>query len=142
MNDGILILFLALLLGAWIILHAKRIKEKKRLQKDTKEILFERFKDAVIPARHDGQKAVGMEEISDLPPEIKRSRKRVYPYHKKEYRSGEERRKSRVPDGVTFEFIDRRQSNDPDYSAPERRGGMDRRGKIWDRRKPLAFQYS
>ena len=142
MKDGISIIFLALLIGAWITLHAKRTKEKKKLQKDTKEILLERFKDAVMPARHDGQKAVGTEEISDLPQEIKGSRKRVNPYHQKEYRSGKERRKSRVPDGVTFEFVDRRQSNDPYYSASERRSGMDRRGKIWDRRMPLAFQYS
>jgi hypothetical protein len=142
MKDGILLLFLALLIGAWITLHAKRTKDKKRLQKDTKEILLERFKDAVMPARNDGQKAVGTEEISDLRQEIKGSRKSVYPYHQKEYRSGEERRKSRVPDGVTFEFVDRRQSDDPYYSGPERRSGMDRRGKIWDRRKPLAFQYS
>ena len=94
MKDGISIIFLALLIGAWITLHAKRTKEKKKLQKDTKEILLERFKDAVMPARHDGQKAVGTEEISDLPQEIKGSRKRVNPYHQKEYRSGKERRKN------------------------------------------------
>ena len=93
-----------------------------------------------MPARHDVQKAVGTEEISDLLQKIKESRKRVYPYQ--EYRSGKERRKSRVPAGITFEFVDRRQSIDPYYIGPERRKGMDRRGKIWDRRKPLAFQYS
>ena len=142
MNDSMLLFFIALLIGVWITLHAKRTKEKKRSQKDTKEIILGRFKGAVMPARHDEQKAVGTEEISDLPQEIKGSRKRANPYHQKEYRSGEERRKSRVPDGVTFEFIDRRQSNDPYYSASERRSGMDRRGKIWDRRMPLAFQYS
>jgi hypothetical protein len=142
MKDGILLLFLALLIGAWITLYAKRTKEKKRLQKDTKEILLERFKDAVMSSRHDGQKVVGTEEISDLLQKIKGSRKRIYPYHQKEYRSGKERRKSRVPVGITFEFVDRRQRNDPYYSGPERRSGMDRRGKIWDRRKPLAFQYS
>jgi hypothetical protein len=142
MKDSILILILALLIGAWITFHAMRTKKKKRLQKDTKKILLERFKDAFMPARHDGLKAVVKEEISDLPQEVKGSRKMVYPYHQKEYRSGEERRKSRVPVGITFEFIDRRQSSDPYYGGPERRSGMDRRDKIWDRRKPLAFQYS
>jgi hypothetical protein len=142
MKGSILLLFLAFLIGAWITLYAKRTRDKKRLQKDTKEILLERFKGAAMPAPHDGQKTVDTEEISDLAQKIKGSRKRVYPYHQKEYRSGEERRKSRVPDGVTFKFIDRRQRNNPDYIASERRSGVDRRSKVWDRRKPLAFQYS
>ena len=142
MKGSILLLFLAFLIGAWITLYAKRTRDKKRLQKDTKEILLERFKGAAMPAPHDGQKTVGTEEMSDLSQKIKGSRKRVYPYHSKEYRNSKERRKSRVPDGITFRFIDRRQSDEPYYHGPERRSGMDRRGKIWDRRKPLAFQYS
>jgi len=59
----------------------------------------------------------------------------AYPYLQKERRSGEKRRKSRVPVGITFEFIDRRQNNDPHYSGPERRSGEERRGLIWDRRR-------
>jgi len=142
MNDSMLLFFLALIIGVWITLHAKRTKEKKRLQKDTEEIILGRFKDVVKPARHDGQKAVGKEEMSNFLQKIKGSRKRANPYNQKEYRSSEERRKSRVPDGVTFEFIDRRKRNDPKSSAPEKRSGMDRRSKVWDRRMPLAFQYS
>ncbi len=60
----------------------------------------------------------------------------AYPYLQKERRNGIERRKSRVPVGITFELVDRRQKNDPYYSGPERRSGMDRRGFIWDRRTP------
>ena len=59
----------------------------------------------------------------------------AYPYLQKERRSGEERRKSRVPVGITFEFFDRRQNTNPYYSGPERRKGEDRRGLIWDRRR-------
>jgi hypothetical protein len=69
------------------------------------------------------------------------SKMRSYPYIQKEQRSGIERRKSRVLVGITFEFIDRRQNNDPNYSGPERRSGMDRRGLIWDRRKPKVLCY-
>jgi len=52
----------------------------------------------------------------------------AYPYLQKDRRSGLERRKSRVPVGITYEFVDRRQKNDPYYSGPERRSGHDRRG--------------
>jgi hypothetical protein len=66
---------------------------------------------------------------------------RPYPYLQKEFRSGEERRKSRVTDVIIFKYIDRRQINDPYYIGPERRTGMDRRGLIWDRRKPKVSCY-
>ncbi len=66
---------------------------------------------------------------------------RSYPYLQKERRSGKERRKSRVPVGITFEFVDRRQKNDPYYSGFERRSGLDRRGLIWDRRTPKVPCY-
>jgi hypothetical protein len=59
----------------------------------------------------------------------------TYPYLQKELRSGKERRKSRVPVGITFEFIDRRQADGILYSDPERRSSTDRRGLYWDRRK-------
>jgi len=59
----------------------------------------------------------------------------TYPYLQKELRSGKERRKSRVPVGITFEFIDRRQADSILYSDPERRSSTDRRGLYWDRRK-------
>lgn len=142
MKDAILILFLALLIGAWINLIAKRTKEKKRLQEDTREILLERFKDRVIPVRRDGQKVTVLEKTDELLQENNRSRMNLYSYHRKCRRRDKERRKSRVSVGITFEFVDRRQSNDPNYSGPERRISIDRRGKYWDRRKPVAFQYS
>ena len=66
---------------------------------------------------------------------------RPYPYLQKECRNGEERRKSRVTDVIIFKYIDRRQINDPYYIGPERRTVMDRRGLIWDRRKPKASCY-
>jgi hypothetical protein len=65
----------------------------------------------------------------------------AYPYLQKERRSGIERRKSRVPQGICFELVDRRQKNDPYYGGPERRRGMDRRGLIWDRRTPKVTCY-
>jgi len=141
MKDGISIFLLALLIGVWINLITKRTKEKKRLQKDTREILLERFKGRVIPVRRDRQKATALEKTDELPKENNRSRMNLYSYHRKCRRGDKERRKSRVPVGITFDFVDRRQSSDPNYSGPERRSGMDRRGKYWDRRKPVAFQY-
>jgi len=142
MKDGILIFLLALLIGVWINLIAKRTKEKKRLQKDTREILRDRVMDRVIPVRRNREKAAVLEKTDELPQENNRSRMNLYSYHQKCRRSDKERRKSRVTVGITFEFVDRRQSNDPNYSGPEKRIGMDRRGKYWDRRKPVAFQYS
>ena len=59
----------------------------------------------------------------------------AYPYLQKELRNGKERRKSRVPVGITFEFIDRRQADSIPYTDPERRSSTDRRGLYWDRRK-------
>ena len=58
-----------------------------------------------------------------------------YPYLQKELRNGKERRKSRVPVGITFVFIDRRQADSILYTGPERRSNTDRRGLYWDRRK-------
>ena len=74
MKDGILIFLLALLIGVWINLVAKRTKEKKRLQKDTKEILRERISGRVIPVRRDRQKATVFEKTDELPQEKNRSR--------------------------------------------------------------------
>ncbi len=65
----------------------------------------------------------------------------AYPYLQKESRNGYERRKSRVPVGITFEFIDRRQADRLLYDGPERRSGIDRRGLFWDRRKPKVPCY-
>ena len=142
MKDGILTFLLVLLIGGWINLIAKRKKERKGLQKDTREILLERVRGKVIPVRRERQKATVLERTDELPQENNRSRMNLYSYHQKCRRSDKERRKSRVPVGITFEYVDRRQSNDPNCSGPEKRIGMERRGKYWDRRKPAAFQYS
>ena len=141
MKDVILIFLLALLLGAWINLIVKRSKEKKRLQKEIKEMLEERIKDNFISVRRDVQKASIKEKTVYFSKQITGSRKSIYPYLRKDLRSGKERRKSRIPFGITFEFIDRRQADSTPYTGPEGRSGIDRRGKIWDRRKPVAFQY-
>jgi hypothetical protein len=141
MKDVILIFFLALLLCAWINLIVKRTKGKKRSQKEIKEMLDERIKDRVIPVRRDVQKALFKKKPVYFPRQTTVSRNNIYPYLREDRRSGIERRKSRVPVGITFEFIDRRQADNTRHTVPERRSGLDRRGKIWDRRKPVAFQY-
>ena len=66
----------------------------------------------------------------------------AYPFLQKERRSGQEQRKSRVPVGITFEYIDRRQTDSIQYTGPERRSGMERRGLLWDRRKPKVPCYA
>jgi len=136
----LLIFALALLLGAWINIHAKRSKEKNKLQQETQEIVLDRFRSNVAPVRGDGKPAKIMENRDDLPAENNRSRMKVYSFHRKDTRSAKERRKSRVQVGITYEIIDRRQSVGARYTGPERRSGVDRRGKYWDRRKPVAFQ--
>ena len=65
----------------------------------------------------------------------------AYPFIQKDLRNGKERRKSRIPVGITFEFIDRRKGDSTSYTGPERRSGQDRRGEAWDRRKPKVPCY-
>jgi len=141
MKDVILIFFLALLLCTWINLIVKRKKEKKVVQKEIKDMLDERIQDRVISVRRDVQKALSKKKPVYFPRQVTASRNNIYPYLREDRRRGKERRKSRVPVGITFEFIDRRQADSTRYTGPERRSGEDRRGKIWDRRKPVAFQY-
>jgi len=141
MKDVILIFFLALLLCAWINLIVNREKEKKRSQKKIKDMLDERIKDRLISVRQDVHKAPIKKNPVYFPRQRTESRNNIYPYLREDRRSGIERRKSRVPVGITFEFIDRRQAHSTRYTGPERRSGTDRRGKVWDRRKPVAFQY-
>jgi hypothetical protein len=141
MKDVILIFFLALLWCSWINLIVNRIKEKKRFRKEIKDKLDERIKDRLISVRQDVHKASIRKNPVYFPREIKGSRNNIYPYLRKDRRSGIERRKSRVPVGITFEFIDRRQADSTRHTGLERRSGPDRRGKVWDRRKPVAFQY-
>lgn len=51
-------------------------------------------------------------------------------------------RRKKVRTGIIIKNYDRRQKDDKNYAGPERRNGMDRRGKFGDRRNPVAFQYS
>jgi len=66
----------------------------------------------------------------------------TYPFLQKERRDGQERRKSRVPDGITFKCIDRRQTDSIQYTGPEGRSRTERRGLLWDRRKPKVPCYT
>ncbi len=43
---------------------------------------------------------------------------------------------------LIFENVERRQGESTKYKGFERRRGMDRRGNIWDRRKPKVACYS
>lgn len=141
MKDVILIFFLALLLCSWINLIVKRKKEKKRFRKEIKEMLDQRIKDTIISVRRGVHKASTRKNPVYFPREIRGPKNNTYPYLRVDRRSGNERRRSRVPVGITFEFIDRRQAHSTYYTEPERRSGQDRRGRVWDRRKPVAFQY-
>jgi hypothetical protein len=141
MKDVILIFFLALLLCAWINLIVKRKKEKKSVRREIKEVLDERIKGRVISVRRDVKKGLSKKTPLYFPRQITESRNNIYPYLREDRRRGIERRKSRVPVGITFEFVDRRQADSTRHTGPERRSDPDRRGKIWDRRKPVAFQY-
>ena len=66
----------------------------------------------------------------------------AYSYLPQERRCDEEGRKSRVKVGIIFEYADRRQTDSISYIDLEKRRSMDRRGNIWDRRKPKIACYS
>ena len=48
-----------------------------------------------------------------------------------------DRRRPKIREGIILVDFDRRQKDDPNYSGPERRGGMDRRSGI-DRRQSVG----
>ena len=112
-----------------------------RLQKETKEIIIKRRKCKTKSVEKQGWKTTVLKKIGSFQQAIGRSKMNAYPYLQKERRNGKERRKSRVPVGITFEYFDRRQADSTLYTDSERRSGMDRRGKVWDRRKPKLFCY-
>ena len=132
MKDHILIFVLALVLWAWLNLHAMRQKKKKRVWIETKKIAVERLN---RKAGSDERKATIIKYTGGLPKTDRYFTMSAYPYLPKESRNSKERRKSRVQVGITFDFIDRRQADNPLYVGPERRSGMERRGLYWDRRK-------
>jgi len=138
MKDYILIFAIAFLLLVWTNLYARRTKEKKRVQKETKKVLIERLKGKAESVVREGQKVTVMKNIGVLPRAFRSFQRSVYPYYQKERRRGKERRKSRVLVGITFKHIDRRQADSTQYVGSERRSGMDSREKTWDRRKPIV----
>ena len=80
----LLIFALMLLLGAWIRIHAKRTKEKDELQKETQEIVLDRFRSSVVPVRRNGKKTRIVEKTDDFPVENNRARMRAYSFHQKD----------------------------------------------------------
>lgn len=136
MKDYILMFALAFVLWAWLNLYARRIKEQKMMEKETSEILLKRFKDKIKPEEKQEQTDTAPKKIDGFKQAIERFKMNPYPYLQQERRCGKERRKSRVKVGITFEYVGRRQADSTSYIDPEKRSGMDRRGKVWDRRKP------
>jgi len=142
MKDHILIVALAFVLWAWINLRVMRTKEQIVIHKQTKEILQKRLKGKNKSGEKQGKKAAALKKIEDLPQATGKFKMNAYPYLQKERRVDIERRKSRVQVGLIFENVERRQDDRTKYKGFERRRGMDRRGNIWDRRKPKIACYS
>ena len=141
MKDNILIFALAFVLWAWLNLCITRGKKKNRVWKETKEFVTERLKRKTKSNVRKERKATIIKNLSAMPQTNGNFKMRAYPYLQKESRNGKERRNSRVPVGITFEYIDRRQAGDSLYTGPERRSRMERRGLFWDRRKPKVPCY-
>ena len=137
MKDHILIFALAFILWAWINLHVRRTRQRIMIQKKTKEILLKR-----LTGKKLDQKATALKKIEDLSPATGKFKTNAYPYLQQERRTRIERRKSRVQVGLIFENVERRQGDSTKYKGFEIRRGMDRRGNIWDRRKPKIVCYS
>jgi len=142
MKDGILMFALALLLGGLLYFNVKRNKEEKSEHKESQEILKGRLKGKIKPVLRADQSTALMENTGYMPEEIDQLEIDTYPYHQKERRTGQERRKSREQNGIIFKYVDRRKADSAQYTGFDRRIGKERRGKIWDRRKPTAFRYS
>ena len=136
MKDNILIFALALVLWAWLNLYVTRAKKKNRVWKETKEFTTERLKRKTKSNVKQERKTTIIKNLGAMPQTNRNLKMSAYPYLQKESRNGKERRNSRVPVGITFEYIDRRQAGGYQYTGPEGRSGMERRGLFWDRRKP------
>ncbi len=141
MKDHILIFALASVLWAWLNLHAARQKKKKRVWTETKKIAVERLNRKAKSNEEKERTATITKSTGGLPKTDRYFTMSAYPYLPKESRNGNERRRSRVLVGITFEFIDRRQTDSSMNIGPERRSGMERRGLYWDRRKPKVPCY-
>ncbi len=127
---------LAFVLWLWLNLYARRIGKQKMMEKETRKILLKRFKYKIISEEKQEQTDTAPKRIDGFEQAIGRFMMNAYPYLLQERRCGKERRKSRVKVGITFEYVDHRQADSSSYIDPDKRSGMDRRGKVWDRRKP------
>jgi hypothetical protein len=136
MKDFILIFVLSVLLWAWLNLHAQSIRQQKIMEKETRKILLKRFKDKIGTEEKQEQADIATKRIDGGEKSTDRFNMNAYPYLQQERRCGKERRKSRVKVGIVFEYNDRRKADITSYIDPEKRIGIDRRGKDWDRRKP------
>jgi hypothetical protein len=136
MKDFTLIFVMAFLLWAWLNLHARRIGQQKMMEKETRKILIERFKYKIETEKKQEQADMAPKKIDGAEQSTGRFKMNAYPYLQQERRCGKERRKSRIKVGIVFEYIDRRKADSALYIDTEKRSGMDRRGKVWDRRKP------
>ena len=142
MKDHILMFALAFVLWAWINLHVSRTRQRIMIQKNTKEILLKKLTGKNKSGEKRGQQATALKKIEDLSQANGKFKTNAYPYIQRERRGHIERRKSRVQVGLIFENVDRRRADGTKYKGFERRCGMDRRGNIWDRRKPKIACYS
>ena len=114
------------------------------MEKESSEIFLKRFKDKIKSEGKQEQTDTALKKIDGFEQAIGRFKMNAYPYLQhlqQERRCGKERRKSRVKVGIAFEYVDRRQADSTLYTDSERRSGMDRRGKVWDRRKPKISCY-
>ena len=136
MKDFILMIALAFMLWAWLNLYARRIAKQKKMDQETRQIALKRFKYKTQSNEEQEQADKAPKKIDAMEQSTGRFTMNAYPYVQQELRSGKERRESRVKVGIIFEYIDRRQADSILYSESERRRGMDRRGRVWDRRKP------
>jgi hypothetical protein len=135
MKDYVLMFALAFVLWLWLNLYARRIGKQKMMEKETSTILQKRFEKKIKPEEKQEQTDTAPKKIDGFEQVNWRFKMNAYPYIQQERRCGKERRNSRVKVGITFEYVDRRQADSTSYIDLEKRSGLDRRGKVWNRRK-------
>lgn len=105
------------------------------MEKETSTILQKRFEKKIKPEEKQEQTDTAPKKIDGFEQVNWRFKMNAYPYIQQERRCGKERRNSRVKVGITFEYVDRRRADSTLYIDLEKRSGLDRRGKVWNRRK-------
>ena len=140
---------LAFCLWLWQYIAMLRITHKKLRDRENHKIIrerlglfYERLNGKTKSVEKQGLETTFLKKIGGFPIKIRSFKMNAYPYFQQERRYGKERRKSRLPVGITFKYIDRRQTDSIQYTAPERRSGMERRGPFWDRRKTKVPCYT